>query len=284
MVLNFYSFIVSVRSILVLWQARYQHQGIEEVESKYPGILASMPGILKSNREVLCLNKNRPALALLLGIMLLALMGCALTGTGDHPAEPEPLADEFQLENQALARLLPERENYTWIYSGFVEYGHRMNLDSISEADSNIVYNITGQVDDPSDGEAQHRNFNLQVTYLIENGVLTQIKRESAMLDSKFDNLELVRYPLEVGTTWEQQVVSPEGNAATLECTIESIRVDNGKNVYTIMYKEQGTDYFEKREIKEGTGILLFEKLLELDDLSFPAGYYLYEEMSGYQE
>ncbi len=184
-------------------------------------------------------------------------------------------------QNKQLTALLPSREGYTWYYNGFAEYGHRMTLQSIDKQDAATVYDITGEVEDPSGGEAGDRDLHLQIVYTIANGVLTQTKQEESMLDSDFGRLDLLKTPLEEGVRWTQKVSSKENAETELECTIEDVRQDDGVNVYTVVYKDQNSDYYEKREIKEGVGVILFEKLLVLQDQGFPAGYYLNEEASG---
>lgn len=184
--------------------------------------------------------------------------------------------------NIQLSKLLPSKEGYTWFYSGFAEYGHVMKLNSIDKKGGMFTFNIKGQVDDPSGGEAKNRDYGLQLSYIINNGVLTQLKKETTMQDSKFDKIELIRLPLEKGTKWVQTVKAKDNTSAVLDCVIEDINTLDGVKIYTIIYQERDSFYYEKRNIKEGVGVLLFEKIFVTDDQRFPAGYYLNEEASGY--
>lgn len=227
----------------------------------------------------------------LAALLIFFTMGCAQKDTKDPENNPTPAKpgntaeDQYREKNLKLAALLPEKEGFTWIYNGFAEYGHTMTLKSIDKKDNNYTYNIDGMVEDMSGGEAgKTKDFSLNVIYTIEKGALIQTKKETAMLDSPFDRLVLIRTPLEVGTKWEQEVKNRDNKAVTLDCSISEIKNTEGINIYTVNYKDKGSDYFERREFKQGVGLVLFEKLLILSDQSFPAGYYLYEEASGYNK
>ena len=216
------------------------------------------------------------------------LVGCNLqcppaqNDQNQQPRGPMPAENRDNEQNRQLATLLPSREGYTWYYNGFAEYGHRMTIKTIDKKNTVFVYDIEGEVDDPSGGEAKDRDFHLQIVYTIANGVLTQTKQEDAMLDSNYDRLDLIKTPLEKGTRWTQKVISRDNLETDLECTIEDVKNVDRVDIYTVVYKDKNSDYFEKREIKEGVGVVLFEKLLVLQDQSFPAGYYLNDEASGY--
>ncbi|KJS15213.1 MAG: hypothetical protein VR69_13890 [Peptococcaceae bacterium BRH_c4b] len=186
-------------------------------------------------------------------------------------------------ESLRLAGLLP-KEGFTWYYNGFAEYGHRMTLASVENKQGVYTYKIEGVVDDPSGGEAKNRDWSLRITYTVANGTMIQEKKESTMLDSKFDRLEIIKTPLEKGTAWKQQVKDKSGATAILNCKIEGVRTTDESDFYTVLYREEDSDYYEKREIKEGVGIFSFEKLLSVDGNSFPAGYNLNEEASGYKK
>lgn len=235
--------------------------------------------------------KNFRLSFLLATLLIFLTVGCAQKDTREPQNNPAPAKPGSTVENQyrdkniKLAALLPEKEGFTWIYNGFAEYGHKMTLKSIDKKDSNYTYNIDGLVEDISGGEAaKTKDFSLNITYTIEKGSLIQTKRETAMLDSPFDRIELIRTPLLEGTQWEQEVKNRDNKAVTLVCTISEVNNTGGKNIYKVDYKDKNSDYFERREFKEGVGLVLFEKLLVLQDQSFPAGYYLYEEASGYNK
>lgn len=148
--------------------------------------------------------------------------------------EPKSTAkiEDFSQENAELQKLLPEQKGFQWVYSGFAEYGHRMELVSLgSTPQGEKAYHLTGQVDDVSAGEAKG-DFSLNIDYIIQDGVLIQRKNAEKMLDT-FKEIELIRTPLQQGTKWEQTVLDQAGRQYGLVCTITEIKDEEGeKDLY----------------------------------------------------
>jgi len=196
--------------------------------------------------------------------------------------EEDRTQKNYSQENKTVKGLLPEAEGFTWRYTGFADYGHKMTLDNIEESDNQIKYYISGQVDDLSDGESQ-ADFSITLQYLIKDGKLIQIKKSEIMLDSNFDNLILIQAPLEKGNSWDQIVKDEKGNNTRLVSTIVDVTGDETKT-YKVEYRDHESSYFETREIREGTGVVNFTKLMKSGDTEFEAGYSILEEASGYEE
>ncbi|MCX8128869.1 MAG: hypothetical protein N3I35_02070 [Clostridia bacterium] len=187
--------------------------------------------------------------------------------------------------NRQLTALLPDKENYKWIYNGFAEYGHTMVLKSINKSAKETIYITEGTVEDVSGGEAgkEPGYYNLGIKYTVREGVLYQIKNEQAMMDSIFDTIELIRAPLNKNNKWIQNLTDKSGKKYVVECEITDIGQENNLKVYTVSYKDTGSDYYEIRKIMEGTGVISFAKQWEdQDNNQFEIGYSLYSEASGY--
>ncbi|WP_176718818.1 hypothetical protein [Caloranaerobacter ferrireducens] len=182
---------------------------------------------------------------------------------------------------QELKKLLPERENYRWVYSGFAEYGHQMVLKDIINLNNKIIYSVKGNVFDVSNGEAKG-NFGLEIIYTIEEGKLIQRKTGEKIMDSIFNELILIKTPLEKGNEWNQKLKDKEGNLHHLKCYIENINEEKGVKTYSVIYKDLDSNYYEKREIQEGVGIVTFERPYNQNEDSFTIGYSLYKKASGY--
>ena len=209
--------------------------------------------------------------------IIILLVAAAVTGCITKKPDPDPnnLPPDNPTVSEELSELLPDEEGYEWIYSGFAEYGHSMILDSITEKEGKRTYQITGEVFDPSGGEAQ-KDFFLTVLYVIDEDSLVQVKTEETMLDSRFDQLTLMKTPLMAGTSWQEQVTDKDGNQATITGTITQVKVEAAKKTYTVRYEEQNSIYWEERVFKEGMGIQSFERLMDLGEEPFTAGYYLF--------
>ncbi|HHU63301.1 MAG TPA: hypothetical protein GXZ32_03710 [Clostridiales bacterium] len=187
-----------------------------------------------------------------------------------QPIQPQNHAQE-------LAKLLPDTVGFKWIYNGFAEYGHTMVLNEIYNDNNKRIYNITGEVADMSDGESQ-ADFSLQIQYIIDGDTLYQVKTEKMMMDSISDNIQLLKAPLKKNVLWIQKVKDKEGRDVELECEITNIEEIDGLKQYTVVYRDKNSEYYEKRRIKEGVGVVFFEKLYINGEDSFEIGYSIFEQ------
>lgn len=219
-------------------------------------------------------TKINAALLICLLLITLSAGGCAKT---EQQGDPEPV-----IKNDELLELLPDRIGYRWVYNGFVEYGHRIELKSVASSENETTLHLVGQVDDASGGEAGG-DFSLSLDYLIKNGVLYQRRSSPKMMDN-FAEMELLRLPLRLDAKWEQKGIHRDGREYNLLCTIKEVQVEDGKKVYTVLYQDKNSDFYEKRRIKENTGVVSFETVWKSGQEDIVMGYELYEEASGYAQ
>jgi hypothetical protein len=236
------------------------------------------------------MNKKRWIMALAAALLL---TGCTQPGAEGTPgttagatpqataAYPTPTVSVSQAgEKQTdFTGLLPAAVGYHWMYEGFAEYSHEMTLDAIEHSGTTTVYRISGEVGDPSGGESQ-ADHSLSIVYTLQPGVWVQQAQGQLLMDSEFSRLELLRGPLAEGTQWTQTVAGASGEPITLVCTIESVvNGGDGGAVYTVAYRQQNSDYYERREIAEGRGVIAFEKLYVSESgESSPIGYRTYRQ------
>ncbi len=186
--------------------------------------------------------------------------------------------NEMQAKNDELKAILPNEVGFVWMYEGFAEYFHAMEIESIASEGSGYRYTIRGNVADMSGG-ASEQDFRLTVEYVIQDGVLVQYKEEAMMMDSIFDELELIRHPLVKGTAWQQIQTDRDGTVRTLSCTIDDVASVAGRTVFMITYQDEGSEYYEKRELRSGIGVYRVETLWMTDDGNFPLEYNLYRSL-----
>lgn len=234
-------------------------------------------------------------------LLFLLLPGCENKQASALPAEsvpdstvkieltPSPVPSENEIEitsstvnaiSDELKRLLPSLSGFEWVYYGTAEYSHSMKINSITQNEDDITYSVKGSVSDLSEGYSG-QDFSLEISYVLSGSRLFQVKKETSMMDSRFDTLELIREPLRAGNSWEQEVVSDDGNKTTLACSIESIREVGGRNEYSVVYKDKNSSYYEKRKMREGYGVVAFERPDDAGTSS--VGYAISEPMSGYE-
>ncbi|MBM7582757.1 hypothetical protein JOD02_001626 [Caldicoprobacter guelmensis] len=203
-------------------------------------------------------------------------------GQGQEDEPDQTAGNKEMLGIEEITQLLPARPDYQWSYNGFAEYGHRMVLQDISKQDDVIIYHVKGEVDDMSGGES-NQDLSFSVTYTVKPGVLIQNKTGRAMMDTSFKDLELIRTPLQKGNSWIQETTKEDGTPVTLKTTITDVKEENGQKIYTVVYKDTQSEYYEKREIKEGVGVLSYEKLYMDPNGNFTIGYYIYYPGTGYR-
>ncbi len=188
-----------------------------------------------------------------------------------------------QILMERVGKLLPEKTGFVWRCSGFAEYGHTASLTDIHTEDGNPVYTVTGKVDDLSDRQAPLDDFSIQLQYRIEKNVLYQHKEAPYMMDSDFNDLEIIRYPFIVGHRWQQHLEDNEMDSYTVETEIIGVYRENGVDVYEVEYRNLSGGGNEKRLIQAGMGTIGFTKLYS-DGKSepFEIGYTILEEQTGY--
>lgn len=235
-------------------------------------------------------NKHIFFSVIILG-MIFSLTACKKEDARDiNKDEVNIKESKFYEDNIEITKLLPEKENYKWIYSGFAEYGHKMILTDIEKnekikkpEDIMFTYKIEGEVDDVSGGEAKG-DFSLDIRYEIGKGEMKQIKKEEHMLDSKFDEITIIKTPLEKGNSWTEKKTDSEGREYNIKASIEDIIEKDNRKIYVVKYEDTNSKYYERRKIEEGIGIIAFETVYITEDGMFDIGYSIYREESGYLE
>lgn len=205
-------------------------------------------------------------------MMFVVLSGCR--ENGKVPPEPKPPSEE-------LKAILPQTTGFKWVYSGFAEYGHTMELKSVNPSETNVVYEIEGEIYDASGGEAGG-DYSLKLEYDVTDNALIMKKQSERMMDG-FSELELLRLPLQKGTSWEQKATHKDGTEYNLTCSITEVEGEDGNSVYTVVYDDKNSDFYEKRKFHQNRGVVSFETLWKSGDDSFEIGYRIYDEASGSQ-
>lgn len=224
-------------------------------------------------------NAARTA-CILLCLLLIVVSGCVREQDQDQNQDQQK--QEVKAPSDELKKLLPQRAGFQWVYSGFAEYGHTMELDSVTPADTSIRYEVRGNVHDPSGGEAQE-DFSLQLEYEVTYESLIMRKDSEKMMDN-FSELELIRLPLRDGTQWEQRARHKNGKEYQLVCTIQEVEEQPEGKIYTVLYKDKDSGFYEKRRIQENWGVISFETVWESKEGPVIIGYALYREASGYPQ
>lgn len=188
-----------------------------------------------------------------------------------------------QILMEHIGRLLPDRTGFVWKCYGSGQYEHTASLTGIHTEDGNPVYVVTGMVGNSSGTDISDEQAAIELEYRIENNVLYQVKFAPAMLDSDFDELEIIRYPFVTGHKWYQFPVDNGINSASICTEIISVTQENGETFIEVEYTDLSTDQYEKRLLQAGKGTVAFSKLY-FDGVNdpFEIGYYIDEAATGY--
>ena len=205
---------------------------------------------------------------LLIALMIFPLIACK--SDDDAPAEL----------NESLVELMPE-ENFKWAYIGRDEYYHEMVLESITPSEDQYIYKVTGAVrENSTDGSAE--DFNIELYYEIKGNSFKQIKTAPMMLDSEYDQMTLIKAPLEVGTKWTEEVRDFNDEKQTIHGEIVKATETEKGMLYEVFYKNPKIEYSESRQIVEGLGVVAFTKVIGSGEQKSQYGYGLYGRNSGY--
>ena len=234
--------------------------------------------------------KRRLMVLALVAVLVAAATACFLLKPDedgpkgqDEQRDSEPGRVEDRVSQQ-LVEIFPQKIGYEWFYSGFAEYGHRMRLDNISgstESSEVLVYEISGEVDDPSGGEAPG-DFSLEMEYVITKDTVTEKIIRGEKLIHVFRELELLKLPLQAGTKWQQKVeINGKEQELTAEILSAEAEEEEGPVIYRVRYTvpmEGMPDgiYVEERAFAEGTGLIHYARTLG-EEYDFMFEYFIFQ-------
>lgn len=208
--------------------------------------------------------KKEIIIYILLIVALILLYGCQTT---------KPVEHEVVGNINDIKRFFPQMP-FTWEYSGSGEYYQRMQLEDIKKIEDRYVYKVQGEVNTDARDE-KYQEYRFTIRYVLTKEGIIQEKIEKKMLDSKYDQMYLLKFPIEKGNTWKENVIDSQGNQRQIESTIEAINFVNNKKEVVIKTSEFGSNYYEKRWLREGLGVYKFEKQIVYKDNEFVVGYTL---------
>lgn len=213
----------------------------------------------------------------LITVLLLALTpGCSkttdnLSSSTQANDTSKDSSNILSNSHNKLNSFFPQEVGYKWIYNGFAEYGHIMELDNIVREDDRLEYYIRGEVQDAS-GFPPTEKHKFEIKYSVGKGVVREHIVKPGRLPHKITEFDIIREPLIKGNSWKGNVYLDEKKVE-----LKSIIIDIGKDVnnknfvkikYEAPYKGMPNDtYTETRVFREGKGIQYFENTFNKDVL-----------------
>ncbi len=98
------------------------------------------------------------------------------------------------------------------------------------------------------------------------------VQQNSIAMDNDFPRMELLRLPLERGSSWTQTVTDWEGRDVSLYCEVEEAT----DSTATVRYSDTDGPFYQLRDFEMGIGMVTFEKLYIMPESSFEIGFTLY--------
>ncbi|MGM0378288.1 MAG: hypothetical protein ACQEQE_00965 [Bacillota bacterium] len=163
-----------------------------------------------------------------------------------------------------LLKLFPNKKTLL-SYSGSGDYYQEVFINDIIRKENKIILDVNGEVKAKNFDELYDDHFFNYKYILDKHGILQQSYNNNLVLDSKYTNLYILKFPLVEGNFWKETTLDSNGNKYKVKSSIESIKTEDGKTIITVYHNEQGSDYYEKRVIKEGLGIVKYSKNTKLD-------------------
>lgn len=198
-------------------------------------------------------------------IILVLIVSC---NTQDQVKPQETLGNINE-----ITALLPTI-NTTWIYKGTGVYYHEMILEDIISSDQSVYYKIKGEILS-DEKNSNYNDYLTEIRYIVSQKGWQQELQQSKLLDSKYKGMYLLKFPIEEDNIWEEKVLDFDDNRKTITGKIESIDIIEGEKIITVSHSEKNSDYYELRKIKEGIGVVEFEKNIKINEEDHILGYSL---------
>ncbi|WZL73492.1 hypothetical protein QBE52_01805 [Clostridiaceae bacterium 35-E11] len=221
---------------------------------------------------------RRKMIPIWIAILILGLLtGC---GKAEVPQDSHDSAQsKINPPSKKLLSIFPHEKDTTYIYNGFAEYGHVIEIDNVEEKEAETIYDIIGEVGDPSGGEAPG-NFDIKLQYIVDHEKITEKIIQGERLPHKIPELQVLKLPLKTGSTWDQKIVI-DGKEEILKAEIEFVRKDETDDtetygvVYRVPMKDMPNEMYEERRVfKRGVGLYSFENTIG-KEYDFNFGYTL---------
>lgn len=198
-------------------------------------------------------------------ILIGALCACCITATmvgctnKDEVNQPntEKVTNtvEKKVVSQELLKYLPKDTNNTYFYTGDVEYGHALNVDSVEQSEERVIYNFKGNIETNSTIKDPSESFFINMT--VDSDKITLESDYAWMPLKKYTALSL---PTEQDKSWTEMVTidGKEYEAASTIISIEDTVDGQIVNIETVVDGVKGYEndkYVQHISFREDLGI-----------------------------
>ncbi|MCD8036651.1 MAG: hypothetical protein LUE88_04615 [Clostridiales bacterium] len=187
-----------------------------------------------------------------------ALFGCS-TQTADTDAEQTAQMDEYL---ESIEEYFPTDGTYR-SYHGYSESSFEVVYYDFEQNDKMTVYKYIGAMNDERMSEEGERTFIVEYT-VADGQVVEHVENSDSLAESennvysKIQDMIVLSGDIEVGNSWEQEVVL-DGNIVTAVTEITEVTDDSFKTVTTAEADSYADGvYTEERTYTKGVGLISF--------------------------
>ncbi len=180
-------------------------------------------------------------------------------------------------KSEELLKIFPDQIGVQARYVGMAEYAHKVEITNITKDKNKTIYNINGYMINGISDEIEKRQFKIE--YIIDqNRIVEKIINNDEYrkegydnkLNSLVPNQIILKTPLRVNHSWEQELVI-NNNSYVVKTTIVEINLLNdGKKQYKTKLEIDNIEgyfnnkYMEERVYEEGKGLVSFSNTMAI--------------------
>lgn len=153
--------------------------------------------------------------------------------------------------SEDLSMIFLGKENSEYVYTGTLDYSHKIILKNLNKTDELLTINFDGEIEDLSGGESKTSDSNIfKLKYIINKDSVREVYDKAIKKPQKPFAIDrvILKTPLKEGTTFTSEYVYKD-KKYNGETKIDKI-TNNGKTIVTIT-TINGIEGFKNKEFKE---------------------------------
>lgn len=182
---------------------------------------------------------------------------------------------EVNKYSEDLAKIFLGKENGEYVYTGTLDYSHKLVLKNLNKSDEVLTINFDGEIEDLSGGESKTTDSNIfKLKYIINKDSVREVYDKTIKKPQKPFAIDrvILKAPLKEGATFSNEYIYKNKKYDGVT-KIDRI-TDNGKVIITTT-SVKGIEEFKNKEFKEvrqyevGKGLVSTSFNTDIEGLDF---------------
>lgn len=182
---------------------------------------------------------------------------------------------EINKYSEELSKIFLGKENGEYIYTGTLDYSHKVILKNLNKTDEVLTINFDGEIEDLSGGESKTTDSNIfKLKYIINKDSVREVYDKTIKKPQKPFAIDrvILKAPLKEGSTFSNEYIY-KNKKYNGETKIDEI-TNNGKIIKTTTIIK-GIEEFKNKEFKEvrqyevGKGLVSTSFNTDIEGLDF---------------